>query len=263
MIGFVRFFCNCFSGSAPGYFKAHAGRTATRVLQFPAVNSMKRMALTALVAAGGLAATAFAADLTGSVSFTSKRGQKPVISETLVWLEPLSGTKPSRSVTAQMITRSKALVPHVMAIPLGSTIQFPNDDPIIHNLFSVSSVNAFDLGLYKKGAGKTQKFDRAGVVNVYCNVHPNMSAVIHVMETPYYAFADPTGAWRIEDVSSGKYRLNVWSEIGGSAQSIVEVASSGQVKGSLQMNLDSRNYRSAPHLNKYGQPYSRSRSNDY
>jgi len=89
-----------------------------------------------------------------------------------------------------MVTRGKMLLPHVMAVPLGSTVEFPNDDPISHNLFSLTTNNSFDLGLYRKGAGKSQKFDTPGIVNVYCNVHPAMSAVIHVMATPFYAFAD-------------------------------------------------------------------------
>src|SRR5258708_39349254 len=132
-----------------------------------------------------------AANVTGKVAFVTKRGQNPVPAETLVWVEPASG----RAVrvmpgTFQITTRNKILVPHVLAIPVGSTVIFPNDDPISHNLFSLSSNNAFDLGLYRKGAGKSQKFETPGIVNVYCNVHPNMSAVIQVMTTPHFALPD-------------------------------------------------------------------------
>jgi len=160
-----------------------------------------------------------AATVTGKVAFVTKRGQNPVANETLIWLEPLGG-KVARRVpaTVQIVTRNKTLVPHVLAVPVGSTVGFPNDDPISHNLFSLSSNNAFDLGLYRKGAGKTQKFDTPGIVNVYCNVHPNMSAVIHVLSTPYFGFADAGGSFAIGDVSPGKYRLVVWNEQGGQSE---------------------------------------------
>src|SRR5207302_9730738 len=106
----------------------------------------------------------------------------PIASETIVRLEPVCTRAPKTApVKFQMVTRGKMVIPHVLAIPVGSTVDFPNDDPISHNLFSLSSNNAFDLGLYRRGAGKSQRFDTPGLVNVYCNVHPNMSAVILVM----------------------------------------------------------------------------------
>src|SRR5947207_6107918 len=159
--------------------------------------------------AGALATSLSAANVVGGkVSFVTKRGQNPVISETLIWLEPI-GARGPKPVPAkfQMVTRGKMVLPHVLAIPAGSTVEFPNDDPILHNLFSLSSNNAFDLGLYRRGAGKSQKFDTPGLVNVYCNVHPNMSAVIMVMDTPYYAFSDQTGTYSLTNVPAGRYRL--------------------------------------------------------
>src|SRR5438105_11453286 len=128
------------------------------------------------------AGSAFPATVSGKVSFVTKRGQNPIVNETLVWLDPMSGKTPKRAaMTYQMVTRGKTLVPHVLAIPVGSTVEFPNDDPISHNLFSLSSPNAFDLGLYRRGAGKTHKFDTPGSLNVYCNVPPNMSDVTYTM----------------------------------------------------------------------------------
>ena len=196
-----------------------------------------------------------AATVSGKVSFLTKRGQNPVANETLVWLEPAGKAVRKSPQTFQMMTRGKTLVPHVLAIPVGSTIEFPNDDPISHNLFSLSTGNAFDLGLYRRGAGKSHKFDAPGVVNVYCNVHPNMSAVIHVMATPYYTFADPSGNYALADVPPGKYRLVAWNEQGGQTASDIEVASGGSVTGTLAVTLDSRNYRLTQHLDKTGKPY--------
>ena len=168
---------------------------------------MKRLLPHLVLAAALFSVSSSAAPLTGNIGFVTKRGQRPLVNETLVWLEPAAGKIVRRAPqSVQMTTRNKMLVPHVLAIPVGSTVTFPNDDPISHNLFSLSSGNAFDLGLYRKGAGKTERFDTAGIVNVYCNVHPNMSAVIHVMSTPYYGFADANGRYAF-DVPPGRYRL--------------------------------------------------------
>jgi plastocyanin len=226
---------------------------------------MKRLPI-ALAATLLFSAPLLPASLNGRITFVSKRGQTPTVGETLVWIEPVttSKTAPKRApVNAQLVTRSKSLVPHVLAVPAGSTVAFPNDDPISHNLFSLSSGNAFDLGLYRKGAGKTQKFDAPGVVNVYCNVHPNMSAVVHVMSSPWYAFADANGNYSLADVPAGKYRLVAWNEQGGSIDAPVEVNASGLVNGNLNLTLDSRNFREQQHLNKVGKPYAPVRTRDY
>ncbi len=209
--------------------------------------------------------SAFGATVDGRVGFVTKRGQNPVVSETLVWLDPAS-TSSSRPVrrapaTFRMFTRGKMLLPHVMVIPAGSTVEFPNDDPISHNLFSLASNNAFDLGLYRRGAGKSHKFDGPGTVSVYCNVHPNMSAVIHVMSTPYFAFADNTGAFHLTEVPTGKYRLTVWNEQGGQTALAVDVPASGFAVPPI--TLDSRNYRDASHTNKMGKAYGPSSSREY
>lgn len=211
-----------------------------------------------LFACASLALAAFplaAATVSGKISFVTKRGQRPVVNETLIWLEPAAKTVRRPPQTFQMMTRGKALIPHVLAIPAGSTVEFPNDDPISHNLFSLSPNNAFDLGLYRKGSGKAFKFATPGVVNVYCNVHPNMSAVIHVMNTQYYTFADAAGDYALADIPPGKYRLVAWNEQGGQTTADIEVSASGSVSGPLAVTLDSRNYRMIQHLDKTGKPY--------
>ena len=210
------------------------------------------------------AGEAFSATVSGKVSFATKRGQHPVVTETLLWLEPTGGKAPQRApMIYQMTTRGKAVVPHVLAIPVGSTVEFPNDDPISHNLFSLSSNNAFDLGLYRRGAGKSQRFDTPGLVNVYCNVHPNMSAVILVMDTPYYAFADQGGNYSLSGVPAGRYRLIAWNEQGGEIESPIEVTATGTVTGNVALMLDSRNYRLTQHMNKLGKPYEAPSLKDY
>jgi plastocyanin len=224
---------------------------------------MKRLPVS-LAALFALAALPLAAaSVTGKVSFVTKRGQNPVPSETLVWIEPLTARQARVTPRAfQITTRNKTLVPHVLAIPVGSTVVFPNDDPISHNLFSLSSNNAFDLGLYRKGAGKSQKFETPGIVNVYCNVHPNMSAVIHVMATPYFAFADANGSFAVANVPPGKYRLVAWNEQGGQNEAPVEI-SGPSAPPAIALTLDSRNYRLTQHMDKAGKPYKAPSSREY
>jgi plastocyanin len=204
-----------------------------------------------------------AAVVAGKVTFVTKRGQRPAVNETLIWLEPVATTKDPRTQpsTFQMVTRNKTVLPHVMAVPVGSTVAFPNEDPISHNLFSLSAGNPFDLGLYRKGAGKAQKFENPGVVSVYCNVHPNMSAVIHVMPTPYYGFAKADGSFSL-DVPPGRYRLVAWNEQGGATTSDIDVTSH-RVSGNLALTIDSRNYRFVQHTNKLGKPYQAPASREY
>ncbi|HET7712792.1 MAG TPA: hypothetical protein VFL80_12740, partial [Thermoanaerobaculia bacterium] len=149
----------------------------------------------------------------------------------------------------------------VLAIPAGSTVIFPNEDPISHNLFSVSASNTFDLGLYRRGPGKSHRFETPGVVNIYCNVHPNMSAVVHVMNADAFVFADPTGTFSVTDVVPGKYTLVAWNEQGGAVRMAVEVPQAGL--GGLALTLDSRSFRAAPHMNKEGKPYRAPASRDY
>lgn len=213
---------------------------------------MKRLVPAALCAL--FLAPLEAAVLNGKVMFLTRRGQQPVANETLVWLDA-AGRSPKRpGSTFTITTRSKAFLPHVIAVPAGSTIRFPNEDPISHNLFSLTPGNSFDLGLYRRGPGKAQKFDTPGVVNIYCNVHPNMSAVVHVMATPWYGFADAQGNYSF-DVPPGRYRVSAWNEQAGSASSEIEIGEEGKVIGPTLLTIDGRSFRAAQHTNKHGKPY--------
>ena len=215
---------------------------------------MKRLLLAAGVCILSAAALQ-GATVKGTVAFLSKRGQKPVLNETLVWLDP-EGKNPVKKAAAPftMTTKSKTFTPHVLAVPAGSSITFPNEDPISHNLFSLTPGYTFDLGLYRKGAGKSHKFEAPGVVNVYCNVHPQMSAVVHVMSTPYFGFADAAGNFAF-DVPAGKYRMTAWNEQGGTVTSDIEVKADGTVAGSTKLTMDARNFRAGQHTNKFGKTY--------
>ncbi len=224
---------------------------------------MKRLLLVACVCAL-VAGELVAASVSGRVAFVTKRGQHPIVDETVVWLEPVGSTHAARrsAATFTMTTRGKTLIPHVLLIPTGSTVNFPNQDPISHNLFSLSTGNDFDLGLYRAGTGKAHTFNTSGIVNVYCNVHPNMSAVIHVIATPYYGLVQRDGTFSLSDVQPGRYDAVAWNEIGGAARlGPVEVTAGGVAN--LSISLDSRGERATGHLNKFGKPYPPPTSTDY
>ena len=130
---------------------------------------------------------------------------------TIVYAEPLGGngrSQPGRFTLRQV---KKAFQPRVLAIPAGSTVQFPNDDPIFHNVFSLNPPEPFDLGLYREGASKTQVFKEPGVYRVFCNIHPQMAAVILVVATPYIVEVDAGGGYKL-DLPAGRYRITAWSE---------------------------------------------------
>ena len=114
---------------------------------------------------------------------------------------------------AKVITqRNKTFIPHVLVVPVGTKVSFRNDDPIFHNVFSLSKPNDFDTGLYKQGATYQQTFKHSGVVQILCNIHSSMLGVVVVVDTPYYAQAEGSGAFSIKGVPPGEYELKAWHE---------------------------------------------------
>ena len=178
----------------------------------------------------------------------------------VVWLEPLDlppDTEAGLAVST-MVQKDKKFSPHVLAIPLGGTVEFPNLDPIYHNAFSNFSGQPFDIGLYPPGTKRTVRFKHAGVVRVFCNIHPAMSAVIVVLKTPYFAVSNYDGAFEIKNVPAGKYRLRVFHE--RALPATLEALEHEIVVGpaSLSMPLltvSETGYLPAPHQNKYGHDY--------
>ena len=141
--------------------------------------------------------------ITGSVELRDSRLKSVEsghdYSGVVVWLEPiLRAVSPSpRSVPATMLQKNKKFIPHVLAIRRGTQVDFPNQDPIFHNAFSNFSGQVFDIGLYKPGSSRTVTFSRSGVVRIFCNIHPAMSAAIVVVDTPWFATTSADGSFRI------------------------------------------------------------------
>jgi plastocyanin len=106
----------------------------------------------------------------------------------------------------------QAFVPHVLPVPKGSIVAFPNTDPVFHNVFSLSRAASFDLGRYPRGESKSVRFDTPGIVKVFCHIHSDMSAVILVLDNSYFATPDSSGAFHIDGIPPGEYRATGWHE---------------------------------------------------
>ncbi len=130
----------------------------------------------------------------------------------VVWLEPASGRPHLPRRTYIMTQKGKRFIPHVLPITVGSTVNFPNEDIVFHHVFSNSAEQPFDTDLYPPGESRKMEFRRDGVVRVFCKIHSSMSAVIVVLQTPYFAVSAPDGAIRIKRVPPGQYTLRVWHE---------------------------------------------------
>jgi plastocyanin len=147
--------------------------------------------------------------------------------------EPVSLPEHSVTKVYSMAQEGETFVPHVLPIPVGSTVKFPNHDPIFHNVFSLSGTRTFDLGRYPRGDSKSVTFDQAGIVPVFCHIHSDMSAIILVLNTPYFTVPGTDRHYRLDGIPPGAYTLVAWHERAEPVQIPVEIAD-GQ---SLELNL--------------------------
>lgn len=115
-------------------------------------------------------------------------------------------------VMPQMLQQGKKFVPSVLAIQVGTTVDFPNLDPFFHNVFSYSKIKKFDLGRYPQGSSARVTFDKPGITKVFCEIHASMRAYIHVLETPYFTVSNIKGQFSIDSIPAGDYTLTVWQE---------------------------------------------------
>ena len=209
-----------------------------------------------------LAANALAATVTGAVrlvdSQDAKVRRKGDFSGVVVWLEsagpPPLEAKPRR---VQVIQKDKRFAPHIAAIPVGSTVDFPNLDPIFHNAFSNFSGQPFDVGLYAPGTSQRVQFVREGVVRVFCNIHPTMSAVIVVLNSPWFSVTNAAGEFSIS-APPGDYRLKFFHEraqadVLTALERSVTVGSDDVALGVVA--ISEAGYLVPPHKNKYGKDY--------
>ena len=157
--------------------------------------------------------TPFAA-VSGRLKVIDRGGQTaPDVQQAVVFLLPARGNPPAVAPgRADITTENRTFSPHINVVTAGSTVRFPNRDGFNHNVFSLTEGNSFDLGLYDRGEGKTTLFMNAGVVNVFCNVHSTMSAIVVVRNTPWFAQPSVDGSFTIGNVPPGEYVLHLWHE---------------------------------------------------
>ncbi len=138
----------------------------------------------------------------------------PDLLRSVVYLEsaPRGAFETSEGGHAVMDQRNETFVPHVLAIMTGTTVDFPNSDKFYHNVFSLSKTRSFDLGRYAAGHSRTVRFDRAGIVRVFCDIHSHMNAFILVFSHPFFALTDAEGRYRIDNVPPGTYGVVAWNE---------------------------------------------------
>lgn len=181
----------------------------------------------------------------------------------VLWLTPVGETPAAPFVSSQthtLLQKNRTFKPHVLVVPVGGVVLFPNADPFFHNVFSLFDGRRFDLGLYEAGSTKSVTFSREGVSYIFCNIHPEMSAVILALSTRLFSIAGSSGTFHIPDVPSGEYEVHVWIE--GVQQPTLNnltrrVHLSTAVTDLGKFEIPGGLPQPTSHTNMYGQPYDR------
>jgi len=203
----------------------------------------------------------YAADVTARLVTTQpdaaarKQGHFPPAA---IWLKPLELYAVPAVVPGSftLLQKNKMFTPHLLIVPIGSSVVFPNEDPFFHNVFSLFDGKRFDLGLYEAGSARSVLFSREGVSYIFCNIHSEMSAVVIALTTPFYSVADAQGGFHIKAVPTGDYELQIWVE--GERQNLLD-RQTRRVHIAAD-TVDLGDIRTGPlirdqHLNKFGRPY--------
>ena len=209
------------------------------------------------------------------VSQPAEPGKKSMASmkstSIVAWLTP-TGTTPMserRAMPQQgytLLQKDKQFTPHLLVVPTGSNVAFPNQDPFFHNVFSLFNGKRFDLGLYEAGSHRSVRFDREGVSYIFCNIHPEMGAVIVSLATPFYAVSGKDGTIMIANVPAGPYDLKLWSENVSAedlaaAQRHIKVTDTDEQLGTIILPGTTQSVLS--HKNKFGEDYKSSADKPY
>ncbi|HEY4378871.1 MAG TPA: hypothetical protein VGN01_00905 [Acidobacteriaceae bacterium] len=190
--------------------------------------------------------------------------------DVVAWLTPLQPdgrpASAGHSGPFRLVQKDKMFTPHLLVVPTGSSVEFPNQDPFFHNVFSLFNGKRFDLGLYESGKSRAVRFDREGASYIFCNIHPEMGAIVLALSTPYYAVSGADGALTIHNVPPGSYHLHLWSEAAelanpADAGRIVQVAQGPAHLGDI--NLTAIANPMAHHTNKFGEEYHPTHDNPY
>jgi hemoglobin len=171
----------------------------------------------------------------------------------VIMVTPASGKWQKRTPKQRVIEqRDRQFAPHIMMVPVGSTVSFPNFDPVFHNVFSTSPTKPFDLGIFKNGESRDVTFDKEGILRIGCNLHANMSAYLVVVAAPHYVVTDPNGHFRFKSLAPGKYKVKAWSE--RSAEPVTQMV---EIKdGPNEVTIDAKGGAAQADLgtDKFGNP---------
>ncbi len=176
----------------------------------------------------------------------------------VLWLTPDADlVKPKPAEHLRLVQKNKSFEPHLLVIPVGSVVAFPNRDPFFHNVFSLFEGKRFDLGLYEAGSTRDVHFDKPGVSYIFCNIHPEMSAVVVVLDTPFYGISDQRGQILIPNVPLGRYTRRIWYE-GSPPETLRELTREVTISDNTStlgvLRLPDPGIPQ-PHKNLYGQDY--------
>ena len=228
------------------------------------------IAVKSLAAAGMLSVATIAAaqgTVSGTLSLEERAGaDRGNIRSAVVYLEPreraiqVSDAPSMRSRVIAM--HGREFRPHVTTVLAGGSVAFPNEDPFSHNVFSNVDLGPFDLGLYRRGATRTATFAKPGVYPIYCNIHSMMVSFVVAVPSPWATQPDDAGRFSLRGVAPGRYLIHAWHEH-GAREVTREIVVSGTGTDAVQLVIDARTYVEAPHLNKFGRPYSLIRDDRY
>lgn len=210
--------------------------------------------------------------VTAQVRFADPGHRSPAANksaaEVVVWLKPADAPANAEAAPKRqkLIQSHKTFEPHVLVVQVGSVVDFPNRDPFFHNVFSLFEGKRFDLGLYEAGATNSVRFDRVGISFLFCNIHPEMSAIVVAVDTPYYGVSDASGKVSITNVPDGRYEVHYWSERAAPETlkpltRTVTISSASRNLAALEI-AENPNF-STQHKNKYGQDYVPPPNTDY
>lgn len=200
------------------------------------------------------------AEVTATIEVDHHESRSVSPANVVVWLTPLDSSmmKPSPRAMARLLQKDKQFQPHLLVVPTGTSVEFPNKDPFFHNVFSLFNGKRFDLGLYESGTHRSVIFDREGVSYIFCNIHPEMAAIVITLNSPWFAISDSSGSVVIRDVPPGRYRLHMWAEQLALSSStndgeVISVPAEKYELGSIEFHP----VRSAltHHKNKFGKEY--------
>ncbi len=225
----------------------------------------KSCSILALALTLAFSTRAFSETVTGSTRLLESRDsavkKKGDFSGVVVWLTSAEERMaPGVRKHAEMLQKDKRFSPHILPVETGTSVDFPNLDPIFHNAFSNYDGKIFDVALYPPGSSRTVRFDRPGIVRVFCNIHPSMSAIIVVVNSDHFTVTDPDGRYALAHVSPGRYQVHFFHEratpeaLAKLTQTIV-VSNDAEPLQVAVTTISEAGYLPVAHKNKYGLDY--------